>query len=229
MNKKNITTTLLLLITIISYSQESRFSYGIALDVGISSRATTTDLALKDYFPAYDRIVIDYELGAIIEYKLTDKFRLQSGIKYVKYASDSGKESVAFDEWLHPGVDAIRLETDALSVTLPLKIVYYKNVTNSKFFLTAAYSPSINMNNKVTFTDYYPNEKTEVSIFEFSETPKRVNFVGELGIGWEESLSKKLSLFFYPNLKFQTLKKSQHIRIDRRFIFCGISIGLKIK
>lgn len=215
------------------YSQESRFDIGILGSIGISDRMFISDGTIpdgiKDQFSKTEKPKLGFEFGVLVEYKVSNSIGIQSGMRYVEWGYKSEKRVLDFG-FPNPST-GVEIQSGSINqyIELPMKFIYYLNSEKSRWFFNIGYFPSINLKNYNT-SKLFSDSGTEKTKEEDTSTSYRgLNLIGEIGIGWEKTLSQKLSLFINPTFKIQSFGISSNAALNRRLLFYGVSIGVKTK
>ena len=233
---------ILLLIPFLSYSQESKFHIGIELNPGKSDRRlisndATADIA-KEVFSKIEKKTFGYDAGVIIEYQINEKFRLQSGVKYVRWGYESDKRYffTGIPDPNNPNPnpspsipEAVKNEGENTYVEIPLSLSYYLNTKHASLFFMLGSSMTYNLKNTNKMISFYFDRTEEMEIEDEVVTFRKINFVHQIGIGLERAINSSFSVFMMPNFKIQAFGIAKDVPLNRRLFFYGLSFGVKIK
>jgi len=225
---------ILLLLPLLSSAQESRFSIGIQVNPGVSDRMFISDgspgvVFVEEVFSKIEKSTFGYDAGVIVEYKINEKFRLQSGVNYVKWGYESDRRSLFFTFEPEPTLpEATKNEGENTYLEIPLSLSYHLNFKQGSLFFLLGSSMAYNLKNTNKMILFYP-DRTEVSEAddEMAEF-RKINFTNQLGIGLERTLNSTFSVFIMPNFKIQTFAIAKDVPLNRRLFFYGVSFGVKV-
>lgn len=235
MNNKILFFVFLFLFKSTLSAQESKFTLRIESNIGLSDRMFVNDGSVPeiivDLWSEIEKTKIGYELGLLIGYNLTDRLSLQSGLRYIDWGYKTDKRA------LHSAVpdpvvpDFTESKSQNRYLELPLRINYYFQLGSNKVYIWGGYSPSYNLANAVITKSYF-SDRTEIMRIEdgSSDYPyRKINMVGELGIGLQRMISNKIGITFGPNLRTQSFGITKGAPLNRMLVFYGLSVGLEFK
>lgn len=239
--KITIITFLTILITTNLNSQNSNFSYGLEVNLGI----LTPTYIFNGSFPSNvqnsikenDNSKHGYEFGLIAEYKIAKRIGIQSGLKYQKWSYENrSTELVLPGNFFDP---VIIIESDNTyentNFEIPIQSNFYFNIKSVNLLLRTGLSTSINIRNlKITEANYSEItsgsiDRIEVTSEEDKSTSfRRTNINAEIGLGFLISFSEKINVCILPNVKTQSYGIYKNAPLNRRMLFYGISTIAKI-
>lgn len=234
MNKKLLALPFLWLFLNSLVAQNSTFTFWIESNTGISDRLFVNDGSIPDAVVEIrsnlEKVRLGYELGLLVEYPLTDRWSVQSGMKYVNWGCQTGR--VALNPAI-PGPEfpqTQKTKTQNVYLEIPIRVNYKIPLGKGRVLVWGGYSPSYNVRNTITTRSYYTDEAiTEKRDDPDDDRYRRVNLVAELGLGWQVPLSDKLGLRVGPNVRLQTLGQVDEVPLNRQLTFYGLALGIQFK
>jgi hypothetical protein len=216
-------------------AQASKFTLKVESNIGLSDRMFVNDGSvpevIEDLWSNIEKPKIGYELGLLIAYNLTDRWSLQSGLRYADWGYKTDKTALYtdFPNPLFP--DFTETKSQNRYLELPIRINYYFRSGTNQVYIWGGYSPSYNLTNTIITKSYFSDEtvtsKMEDTPFNYSY--RKINMVGELGVGLQRMISNKIGLTIGPNLRTQSFGIVKDAPLNRILFFYGLSVGLNFK
>ena len=213
-----------------SYSQNSNFSIGVEANFGQTElwyyNNGSVSALVEETFKKEEDPSFGYDIGLIIEYKVSETIGILAGVKYVELGYERNSNALVFPQPDPSQPTSLRRIYDNTYIEVPLRINYYINTKSGSFFICSGLSPNINLNNfqttRLTYSDRIESTKSEDMSIEF----RKMNIVVQFGIGWEIEIKNKLKFYLMPNYKSQLFGIAQEANLNRSIMQYGIAIGL---
>jgi len=211
---------------------ESRFRFGIESNIGISDRYKVGKLP-KDYntsdellnlFNDLEGPKFSQEYGIVFDFAVKRNLHLLAGVKHIEWGSSSKKvKPLVLAEY-----SDFKIKVRNQFLEIPIRLKYYIHNKKSRLYISCGYSPTIHLNTVSIATLYYPERKEKIKDKDVLWKLRRLNMTGEIGMGYENTISKKLVFSICPNFRIQnfTFGNDDQIIINRRLFFYGISFSL---
>lgn len=233
MNKKLLALPFFLLLTTLG-AQNSTFSFWIESNIGVSDRLFVNDGSVPDAVVEIrsnlEKIRMGYDLGILVEYPLTGRWSLQSGLKYANWGYRTDKMTFNFAEPNSEFPGSQKTRTQNVYLEIPIRLNYHFALRRGQVFVWGAYSPSYNVSNTIKIRSYYPDEAVTDKIDDPEDDKYRtINMIGEFGVGWQVALSNKIAVRIGPNFRWQTLGQAQEAPLNRKLTFYGLLMGIQFK
>jgi len=216
-------------------TQESKFRFGIESNIGISDRYKVGTLPqdhglpyeFLDLLNVLDGPKLTHEFGIVFDFAIQKKITLASGVKYVVWGFNSKKREPLVNADYHH----FKLKERSSFIEIPLKLKYYLNTNKNRFYISCGYSPTVFLNTIEIGILYYTDEKEKLKNKDELRKFRKINMTGELGIGYEKTISNKFVLSINPNFRIQnfTFFDDERATQNRRLFFYGISFSLMTK
>lgn len=214
-------------------AQDEKIILGIESTIGVSDRIFQNDGTVPDIiqeiYSDLEKPKVSYEIGMSVEYKLSKKLSIQSGIKFSNWGYRTNKREF---NWGFPDPELpqfMKQRTQNFYLKVPVMLNRYIELRNSIFFLKGGFSIDYNLSNRIK-TKIYFQERVETTNLEqdlINYRHRKINITADLGLGWQKPVFKKYLLEVGPVFRMQTFGIVKSATLNRRLYVYGVSFGLK--
>lgn len=228
-----ISLSICLLFFLTSYGQERR-----SLDFAISLIPQVSQQVIEDaqVIDSYQKF--GFGLRGDVFFKLNPSWQVNTGLFYqltqvhqndysIKMACDFHSSAPdILDSWYED-------EFSLHYLGIPLELRYFPSRTSKGLYLSTGLNPALNLSyNRMTIS--HNCFGSEVEDHEYLNRPKRLQLLGNFGIGYDIELGGKSVLLVEPrigyslNRIFNELKTGTFATNDSRLLTWGIRLGIMI-
>ncbi len=227
--KKLILFCILLGSSIITYSQEKKFHFGLSANAKI----TLQDFKAAIIYDANSHDKFAYSLTGNVYFDLGSRFQLVSGVSFNHYQINLVDYFITFPCDVTPnGIDQknsyVKEDYNTSYVGIPLELRWKVIGQTNNLFLQLGveglYKVKVNKNR----TLFECNEVSETGYIHFFQFYDVRNFLllSKIGIGYEFLLGKKMKLFFEPNIEYSLTNFLDWKCEKSKFFNIGLNTGI---
>lgn len=174
---------------------------------------------------------VSYEIGALVDFRLTDRLSIQSGMRYADWGYSTDKSRLQFSISDPSLPEYISSKSQNRYVEIPLRLNYHIPIGKYRLYLMGGWFPSYNLSNNVVTKTYYA-DRTETMRVEddpINYEYRTINMIGEFGFGIEKMFSEKFGVTVGPTIRTQSFTIIEEAPLNRVLFFYGLSVGFVFK